>query len=306
MAKNYFDRYVWLVSLINRHKYISFEDISRAWAHCSLNNGDSASMQQSALPQRTFFNHIEAIYETFGIEIKCDRSRGYYIAHGDDPESDGIREWMLESLALRNLLNECAGMRDRVLFEPIPSDQQQWLSALLGAIRNGKAIRLTYQSFTREKPDTFIAHPWCLKRFRQRWYLLARSEEYKHPFIYALDRIQDVQETDKELRIPKGFNGEAFFANYFGIIVGDDCKPETVRLLVYSSHVKYIESLPLHFTQKIVEETPDYKVFEYHLVPTFDFKQEILSRGPEVEVLEPKWFRDEIREDVKAMMSRYE
>ena len=27
MAKNYFDRYVWLIGVINRHGHISFKDI---------------------------------------------------------------------------------------------------------------------------------------------------------------------------------------------------------------------------------------------------------------------------------------
>ena len=61
MAKNYFDRYVWLIELINRHGYIKYEDISRAWAFSPLNSAGSASIQQSELPPRTFYNHIEAI-----------------------------------------------------------------------------------------------------------------------------------------------------------------------------------------------------------------------------------------------------
>ena len=44
------------------------------------------------LYERTFRNHREAILETFGIEIKCDRSLGYYIANSDDLEGDGIRQ----------------------------------------------------------------------------------------------------------------------------------------------------------------------------------------------------------------------
>ena len=90
MAKNYFDRYVWLINLIGRHGHISFADISRAWARSPLNVGESASQKESYLPQRTFFNHIAAIFDVFGIEIKCDRSLGYYIANGD-PEPEYYR-----------------------------------------------------------------------------------------------------------------------------------------------------------------------------------------------------------------------
>ena len=299
MAKNYFDRYVWLIDTISRHGYITFEEINRAWVYSHLNT------EGGKLPQRTFFNHIDAIEDTFGIEIKCDRSLGYYIANSEDLEGDSIREWLLESMSMNNLLNESRDMRHSILFETVPSSKK-WLSIIVNAMRERKAIELTYQSFSRDEPHTFTAHPWCLKLFRQRWYMLAKSEEYDNPRIYALDRIHEAKQLKKALKVPAKFDGEAFFSNYFGIIVGSDCRPEKVRLKVAPSHVKYLESLPLHHSQKKVEEHNDFSVFEYMLVPTFDFKQELLSRGDEVTVLEPKWFRDEIRQDLVSALSNYE
>ena len=178
MAKNYFDRYIWLIDTINRHGHISFREISDLWAHSRTNK-----LGESYLPERTFHNHRQAILDTFGIEIKCDRSLGYYIANGEDMEEDGIRRWLLESLSMNNLLNESRDMRDRILFEEIPSSQR-WLTAIVNAMRDNKTIEMTYQSFNRTEPTSFEAHPWCLKLFKQRWYLLARSEAYKEPRIY--------------------------------------------------------------------------------------------------------------------------
>ena len=300
MAKNYFDRYVWLIDLINRHGYIPFEDIDRAWIYSSLNK------EGGKLPQRTFFNHIAAILNTFGIEIKCDRSLGYYIANNEDLEENGIRQWLLESLSMNNLLNESRDMRDRILFEKIPSSQR-WLSVIVNSMREGTAVELTYQSFWRDEPKTFEAHPWCVKLFKQRWYMLAKSEEYDEPRIYSLDeRTLNVVPIKKKLTLPSNFNAEDFFSNYFGIIVGKDCKPSIVQLKVIDDQVKYVESLPLHASQEKIETTPVYSVFQYRLVPTFDFKQEILSRGPKVKVLAPDWFRNEVAEDVKEMAKLYD
>ena len=117
--------------------------------------------------------------------------------------------------------------------------------------------------------------------------------------------MKAVAETKKDLVVPKNFNSEEYFANYFGIIVGDDQKPSTVELKVVADQVKYFETLQLHPTQEPVETTPEYTVFQYHLVPTFDFKQEILSHGPSVEVLSPEWFQNEIRKDIAEMASHY-
>ena len=299
MAKNYFDRYIWLIDTINRHGHISFKEISYLWAHSPINK-----LGENYLPERTFHNHREAILDTFGIEIKCDRSLGYYIANSEDMEEDGIRRWLLESLSMNNLLNESRDMRDRILFEEIPSSQR-WLTAIVNAMRDNKTIEMTYHSFNRTEPTSFEAHPWCLKLFKQRWYLLARSEAYKEPRIYALDRIRAVNETKNALKIPKKFKADEFFSHYFGIIV-DDCQPETIQLKVEASQVKYYKSLPLHSSQREIESTDKYTIFEYKLVPTFDFEQEVLSKGPWVEVLAPESFRDVIHADIKAMLEQYE
>ena len=299
MAKNYFDRYIWLIDTINRHGHISFSDISYLWARSPLN-----ILGENYLPERTFHNHRQAILDTFGIEIKCDRSMGYYIANDEDLEEDGIRQWLLNSLSLNNLMNESREMRDRILFEEIPSSQR-WLTAIVGAIKDQKTIEMTYQSFSRTEPNSFEAHPWCLKLFKQRWYLLARSEEYTEPRIYALDRIRAVKELKNQLIVPKKFKADEFFSHFFGIIV-DKRIPETIRLKVDTDQVKYYKSLPLHSSQKEIEVSEKYTVFEYRLVPTYDFLQEILSKGRSVEVLSPESFCDEIHAEIKAMLARYE
>ncbi|MBR5056008.1 MAG: WYL domain-containing protein [Bacteroidales bacterium] len=186
----------------------------------------------------------------------------------------------------------------------MPSSQR-WLTAIVGAIKDRKTIEITYQGFNSPEPSTFEVHPWCLKLFRQRWYLLALSEGYTIPRIYALDRIGAVNEMKNPLKIPKKFKADAFFSHFFGTTV-DERMPETIRLKVDAGQVGYYKSLPLHSSQKEIEATDKYTIFEYRLVPTYDFEQEVLSKGPTVEVLAPASFRDQIREDARAMLARYE
>lgn len=298
MAKNYFNRYVWLIDTINRHGHITLPEISRLWENSSLND------EGGPLAERTFHNHRRAIEETFGLEICCDRTLGYYIEDDGDLGDGGLRQWLFESFSVNNLLNESEGLRDRILFENIPSSQR-WLSSVLNAMKEGQAIELTYQSFNRPEPHTFIAHPYCLKLFRQRWYVLARSEEYDSPRVYSLDRVVNVGQTDKKLKVPRSFNAKAFFADYFGIIVGDNVKPSIVEIKVDADQVPYFDSLPLHPSQEAIRRESGYAVFRYLIVPTFDFKQELLKRGPTVEVLSPSWFREEIVDDIVSMYNKY-
>ena len=298
MAKNYFNRYVWLIDTINRHGHISRKELSDLWENSPLNETGEE------LYERTFHNHREAILDTFGIEIKCDRSLGYYIANSDDLEGDGVRQWLLESLSLNNLMNESSDMQDRILFEKIPS-AQKWLSVIVNAMRDGKMLRMKYQSFWRDEPRVYETHPYCLKLFKQRWYMLSKTEGKKEPRTYALDRIHELEELQKPLKRPKNFSAEEYFSNFFGIITDDEIKPSTVEIKVSSDQVKFVKSLPLHPSQKEVMETSDYTLFQYHLVPTLDFTQEILSRGSTFEVLSPEWFRDEVKEEISAMYRNY-
>ena len=298
MAKNYFNRYIWLIDTIYRRGHITFPDISRSWERSSFND-DGRPMAE-----RTFHHHREAILDMFGIEIRNDRSLGYYIDR-TNLEGDAIKQWLLESLSMNNLVNEAGGLRDRILFERIPSSQK-WLLPIVGAMKDGKAIRMTYQSFTSSEPNSFTAHPYCLKLFHQRWYLLARSEKYDHPRIYSLDRICQVETLDKPLEMPDGFDAADFFSRYFGIILKADIPVETVDLKVDADQVPYFRSLPLHPSQQEVETADQYSIFRFRLAPTFDFKQEILRNGPSVEVLSPESLRDEIYADIRAMLGRYE
>lgn len=299
MAKNYFNRYVWLIDVISRHGHIQKREIDALWAASSLNDN-----KDNSIAERTFHNHREAILDIFGIEITFDRRLGYYIANSEDLDGEGVRSWLLESMSLSNFLNESADMRSRILFEKVPSSSR-WLSVIVDAMRDGKALEMTYQSFNRTEPTTFETHPYCLKIFRQRWYMLAKTIGREELRIYALDRVRDIKSLDKPLLLPKDFNAAEFFSDYFGIIIGHNVKPSIVEIKASAEQAKYLESLPLHHSQTVVKATPDYTIFRYCLVPTFDLKQEILSRGATLEILSPEWFREDIKNVIVAMSDLY-
>ena len=299
MALNYFKRYVWLIELISRHGYISKRDIDSAWCRSSLNE-----LRERNIPERTFHNHREAIESIFGIRIDFKRGLGYYIENPDDLDGEGIRSWLLESMSLSNLLNESADMRSRILFEKVPSSSK-WLTFIVNAMHEGKAITLTYKSFRNTEPYTFETHPYCLKVFRQRWYMLARTPGKEELRIYSLDRISDIELLNTPLLLPKEFDAADFFSDYFGIIIGHNVNPSIVEIKATSEQAKYLESLPLHHSQEAIEVTPEHTVFRYRLVPTFDLKQEILSRGATLTVLSPEWFRDEVRSEIIKMIENY-
>lgn len=293
MAKNFFKRYIWLVDLINRRKYVSFKEISEAWMRSPLNEtGDPLS-------ERTFFNHKDAIAGMFGIEILNDRSLGFYIGRSD-VGSDETSDWMLHTLCLNNVLHENADMKDRILMEKVPSSER-FLTDIISAMRDFRVIRLCYQSFRHPEPFCFNVRPYCVKYFKQRWYLLGDSDLGLR--IYSLDRFVDMEELEEHFEIPKGFDAEEYFGNYFGVIIGEE--PEDVKIRVVPDQVKYFQTLPMHGSQRETAQEDGSSVFSYHIAPTLDFVQEILSHGADVEVLEPAELRESIADIIAGMASRY-
>lgn len=297
MAKNSFSRYIWLIDLLNRRGYAKMEQINEAWRNSALND------THEDMPERTFFNHRDAISQIFGIEIKNDRELGYHIPLAQMGENN-LRAWMLQTLSVNNLLNECADLRDRILFETIPS-AKSFLEDIINIMRDGNAMNLTYQSFRNPVPYTFVAHPYCLKMFKQRWYLLAKTPKYGWPTIYALDRIVDVEELDIKAEIPQGFNAKEYFSQFYGVITGDGNVPQIIKIKVAADQAYYFRSLPLHHSQEEMENSDKYSIFRYYVVPTPDFVQEILSHGESVQVLEPLELRDWIKQIIQNMGIMY-
>lgn len=293
MAKNFFKRYIWLVDLINRRKYVSFKEISEAWRRSPLNETGEP------LSERTFFNHKDAIAGMFGIEILNDRSLGFYIGRSD-VGSDETSDWMLHTLCLNNVLHENADMKDRILMEKVPSSER-FLTNIISAMRDFRVISLCYQGFRHPEPFCFNVRPYCVKYFKQRWYMLGDSDLGLR--IYSLDRFVDMEELEEHFEIPKGFDAEEYFGNYFGVIIGEE--PEDVKIRVVPDQVKYFRTLPLHGSQRETVQEDGSSVFSYHIAPTLDFVQEILSHGADVEVLEPAELRESIADIIAGMASRY-
>jgi hypothetical protein len=116
--------------------------------------------------------------------------------------------------------------------------------------------------------------------------------------IYALDRIKALESTERKFKLPKKFDAAKFFADHYGIIIGDeDFDVEPVALKVDSWQSKYLRTLPLHHTQVEVERNDEYSIFEYRLCPSFDFRQKILSMGATTEVLAPATLIAKLRKE---------
>ena len=295
-----FRQYIWLVNILQRTKKISLERIQKLWIEDDMNDGKPLS--------RTTFHRIKtAIDDIFDIQIKCDTHNGnqYYIGNPEALKDNTTQNWMLQTLTVNNILIDSQSIKDKMILETIPGGIE-YLQTVISAIKTSHRLKMKYQKFSDNAPKATVIEPYCLKLFRQRWYMLGRNMTKKGDLqLYALDRIVDMEETEDVFVTKKGFNAQKFFKNYFGAFVGDKEKPQRIVIRANNKMTALLRTLPKHASQKEIASTADYTDFEYQLVPTFDFRQDLLKEGSDMEVLEPKSLRDEMVKSLQDTLKRY-
>ena len=255
MAKDLFDRYIWLVDTIYRAGKITLDEINERWLRSKYSDGRK-------IPLRTFHNWRNAIEDTFDINIECCRHGGYYyyIENADDIESGGIRNWLLNTFAVNNLINESHHLKRRILFEEIPSGRQ-YLTPIIEAMRDNLETELVHQSYWRDSENTYTVQPYCVKVFKQRWYMTGYCRERNALRTFALDRIHKLTILASKFNYPKDFDPKNYFDASFGIIAGDEFPVQTIRIKVYGMHCQYVRALPLHHSQREIETNEWYSIF---------------------------------------------
>ena len=294
-------KYVWVIETIYRHKKLSFKELNELWLQDDISRGVE-------LPKRTFDNWKDEIWDTFGICILNER-RGryrYYIENEEDIANGAVTSWLYSTISVVKTLSNSRDIKERILLENIPSGQE-FLQMIIDAMKANLQLNITYRSYWSDEECCFDVKPYCVKLFRQRWYMVAKSTHAyyndKPPMIYSLDRILQLMVKQETFEMPKDWNSKEFFEGCFGVCRSLDV--EVVKLKVSALQANYIRDLKLHDTQEEIERNDDYSIFTYCIRPEFDFQQELLRHGEDVEVLEPQWLREEIAGKIERMNSVY-
>ena len=296
---NILKNYIWLANTIYYSRGISLEEINKRWIKNDMSDG-------LPLSRATFNRYKEAIEEIFDLTIDCQRKGGYlyYIQNESMLKSNKYQNWLLDTLSISNMLIESDSLQSRILLENIPAGKE-YLQPIINAMKQGHKMCMTYHKFNQQESYTITIEPYAIKVFKQRWYLLAKSPKREAPTIYALDRVEQLVETEETFQFPEDFDTEAFFRDCYGVLSTDD-KAKRIVIRAYAPYMNYVRTLPLHHSQKEIKTTAQYADFEFHLKPTFDFRQELLAQGHDVEILQPAPFREEMKAMLEKMLSRYQ
>ncbi len=177
------------------------------------------------------------------------------------------------------------------------------LSGLIDATINHQTIELSYKSYGKDKRQITV-YPYYIKQYNGRWFLFGMNGIKNRIESYALDRIEEYSLSDK----PFIKNESVDFSTYFDDVIGvsvpydDNIVTEEIVLRFSPKRFPYVVSKPIHHTQKILNEPYTISI---KVRPNRELSQQIFSFIPDIEVVAPERFRNEIRDKIQENLKKY-
>ena len=287
------------------------------------------ALSMSPISERTIYQDLKDMREDdqlgYNAPIKLNRDKGYYY---DDPDYSidniplgeeeikalsfaatmldqfrnigifstftGAVQKVVEAVNIKRLSKE-DDLLPFIEFEHSPvSLGQQFIEPIILAIREKKVIRFNYQRFVTDIVQSHDIHPYLLKQYHNRWYLIGLHDYHKNIATYCLDRFVSNPETIDIAYEDIGFNTREYFKSVIGIITSFE-EPQKVVLKLTPRQAWYVITQPIHSSQRVMEKK-DHFLVELTVIPTYELTMLIMGWGPAVEVIQPKSLRQEIFE----------
>jgi predicted DNA-binding transcriptional regulator YafY len=179
------------------------------------------------------------------------------------------------------------------------------LADLFQAILKKQVLKVSYQSFKQSKAQVCILHPYYLKQYNNRWFLLGKNPDFETFTNLALDRIVSFEEVALPFLNTK-INFELYFDDIVGVTVPVEAELTKIILSAKPGLVPYIQTKPLHGSQKQLSLSEEGLLFSIEVIPNYELEKNILSFGEELEVIEPKSFRDKLQDRIFKMIQKYD
>ena len=180
----------------------------------------------------------------------------------------------------------------------------QHIPNLFNAILNKRAIELIYKPF---KGESYVVtcHPYYLKQYNNRWFLFGRNEQNDHnQWNFPLDRIESMKELDIAY-VNDSTNWEDYFYDIIGVTRTVNDLQEVV-LEFSPEQIPYIQTKPLHPSQKTKMQDSGKMQVIISVIPNFELESLILSFGEKVKVILPEYLSVKLVDRMRNTAKQYE
>ena len=219
------------------------------------------------------------------------------------PQFDWMDELLLRiesSLSIKGDHKPIVGFEQNVYLRGL-----NFFSVIFNAIQYKRVLQIQYMSFRQTKPESLIISPYFLKQYNSRWFMLGKNERLNCLSNLALDRIIDISETKRKYSSNETIDFEEYFEDVIGVTVRDNQNPVSILLQINRKLWPYIETKPIHGSQKLKEKEGNYVVIELKLQINYELISLIFSLGEDVKVIAPDQLRDQIKSKGEALLKNY-
>ncbi len=173
------------------------------------------------------------------------------------------------------------------------------LQLLFQAIRERREVTLYYRKFGAAEAKPYRVHPYLLKEYRNRWYLIAWAPERQDVLTFGLDRLEAAERTQEPFQVNSEFDPDRFFAHSIGI-TELDAEPRHVVLHCDAVQAHYLQTQPVHPSQRIAPLPDGRFEIRLYVLLTYELVHLILGASPAIEAVEPPELRNQVLEALEA------
>lgn len=191
------------------------------------------------------------------------------------------------------------------------------LGTLFDFIANEVVIKLSYHTFSDATIRSITFHPYLLKQYNDRWYVLGAADEDMKILHFSLDRVDKVEPLPEKKFCECSEDLSERFEDIVGVTLYEDRPIEHIVFWVSDFSKNYVITKPIHESQTSIKGEAENNLhgkhpqlnggvfFSIDCIPNYELIRELCSFGKDLIVLEPSSISDEVFNRISMMVERY-
>lgn len=192
------------------------------------------------------------------------------------------------------------------------------LGTLFDNISNEVVIRLSYHTFNDPSVRCIDFHPYLLKQYNDRWFLLGAADDDKKILTFALDRIDKMEPLPKKKYVACPDDLAERFEDIVGVTLYEDKEIEHILCWISDLSKGYVDTKPIHESYTPLKGDREDELhnlypqltgglfFSIDCIPNFELIRELCSFGGNLVVLSPQSIREEIKNRLTVHLEQYQ
>ena len=208
--------------------------------------------------------------------------------------------------------------RHIISFTKNPLENSNLLGELFTAASQKQVIEIHYHKFSDPEKELVVnLHPYLLKEYNRRWFLICAAETDGKILNFGLERINSVNPLPAHKYVEYNGDINEIFEDIVGVT--NYTEKEVLKILFWVSDVSkdYVTSKPLHDSQRYYRGDADKtcriqypmlhggSFFSIECKENYELIRELTSYGENLVVLSPRCIIDKVQQRITKMQEMY-